>query len=143
MEETLLEQMTRVRPEVLDENALKLFIKIMEVIDERDDLKQRLAVVNEMNVANYNKYCEALKENERLKQMVNFGGITITNCPNCKKEITVNFCRETENWRKKYEGAVADYEYEKSKNQRAIEILEKEPYLNKTEDALEILKGDK
>jgi hypothetical protein len=41
-EETLLEQMTRVRPEVLDENALKLFNKIMEVIDERDDLQNRI-----------------------------------------------------------------------------------------------------
>lgn len=46
-EETLLEQMTRVRPEVLDENALKLFNKIMEVIDERDEL---------------------LEENKRLKE---------------------------------------------------------------------------
>ena len=42
MEETLLEQMTRVRPEVLDENALKLFNKIMEVIDERDGLQNRI-----------------------------------------------------------------------------------------------------
>lgn len=37
-EETLLEQMTRVRPEVLNEETLKLFNKIMEVIDERDKL---------------------------------------------------------------------------------------------------------
>ena len=41
-EETLLEQMTRVRPEVLNEETLKLFNKIMEVIDERDGLQQRI-----------------------------------------------------------------------------------------------------
>ena len=49
----------------------------------------------------FEKYCDLKQENQQLKQMVNFGGITITNCPNCKKEITVNFCRETENYRKK------------------------------------------
>lgn len=42
------------------------------------------------------------QENKQLKQMVNFGGITITNCPNCEKEITINFCRETEQYRQKY-----------------------------------------
>ena len=41
-EETLLEQMTRVRPEVLNEEGLKLFNKIMEVIDERDELQERI-----------------------------------------------------------------------------------------------------
>jgi hypothetical protein len=63
------------------------------------------------------------QENKKLKMMVNFGGITIVNCPECNKEINVNFCRETEEYRKKYLNAVADYEYEKSKNQRAIDLL--------------------
>ena len=67
-EETLLEQMTRVRPEVLNEETLKLFNKIMEVIDERDELQQKLSAVNKMNEDNYNKYCEVLEENKRLKE---------------------------------------------------------------------------
>lgn len=33
---------------------------IVELDKEIQDLKQRLNVVNEMNVANYNKYCEVL-----------------------------------------------------------------------------------
>ena len=37
---------------------------------ENADLKQRLNVVNEMNVANYNKYCETLKENQLLKEQL-------------------------------------------------------------------------
>jgi phosphotransacetylase len=37
---------------------------------ENADLKQRLNVVNEMNVANYNKYCEELKENTKLKSVL-------------------------------------------------------------------------
>lgn len=37
---------------------------------ENADLKQRLNVVNEMNVANYNKYCEELKENTQLKSVI-------------------------------------------------------------------------
>ena len=31
-----------------------------DLLLEIQDLKQKLAVVNEMNVANYNKYCEVL-----------------------------------------------------------------------------------
>ncbi len=47
--------------------------------------------------------CILEKENQQLKKMVNFGGITIVNCPECNKEINVNFCRETEEYRKKYQ----------------------------------------
>lgn len=73
----------------------------------------------------YKQLSEQLQqENQQLKQMVNFGGITITNCPNCKKEITVNFCRETENYRKKYLNAVADYEMVMSELQELKKQLE-------------------
>ena len=70
-EETLLEQMTKVRPEVLNENALKLFNKIMKVIDERDELQQKLTVVNKMNEDNYNDYCKLLKENAVIHERIN------------------------------------------------------------------------
>ena len=40
-EETLLEAMTRVRPEVLNEQTLKLYNVIMKVIDERDKLRKK------------------------------------------------------------------------------------------------------
>ena len=36
--ESFIEQMTKVRPEMLNEEALKLFNTIMEVLDERDNL---------------------------------------------------------------------------------------------------------
>lgn len=78
-----------------------------------------------MQISIYEKNIEQLQqENQQLKQMVNFGGITITNCPNCKKEITVNFCRETENYRKKYLNAVADYEMVMSELQELKKQLE-------------------
>jgi hypothetical protein len=41
----------------------------MEVIDERDELHQRLIAVNKMNEDNYNKYCEALK---RINKAINY-----------------------------------------------------------------------
>ena len=36
--ENLIEQMTKVRPEMLNDEALKLFNTIMKVLDERDNL---------------------------------------------------------------------------------------------------------
>ena len=38
--EDMLEAMTRVRPEVLNDETLRLFNQIMALIDERDELKQ-------------------------------------------------------------------------------------------------------
>lgn len=38
--ENLIEQLTKVRPEMLNEEALKLFNTIMAVLDERDRLKE-------------------------------------------------------------------------------------------------------
>ena len=43
-------------------------IRCVHLENENADLQEKLAVVNEMNVANYNKYCEELKENKRLKE---------------------------------------------------------------------------
>lgn len=60
-EETLLEQMTRVRPEVLNEEGLKLFNKIMEAIDERDDLQQRI-----------DKAIEYIKDNTNYDKEMNY-----------------------------------------------------------------------
>ena len=38
--EKLIEDMTKVRPEMLDDKGLKLFNTIMKIIDERDTLIQ-------------------------------------------------------------------------------------------------------
>ena len=67
-EETLLEQMTRVRPEVLNEEGLKLFNKIMEVIDERDKL---------------------LEENQELKNRIDRVKLFL-----CKKDMEANLTGE-------------------------------------------------
>lgn len=40
--ENLMEQLTKVRPEMLNEEALKLFNTIMAVLDERDKLKKKM-----------------------------------------------------------------------------------------------------
>ena len=51
-----------------DIEVIQTYIGMLE--QENADLKQRLNVVNEMNVANYNKYCETLKENQLLKEQL-------------------------------------------------------------------------
>ena len=43
-------------------------IRCVHLEMENADLQEKLTVVNEMNVANYNKYCEVLEENKRLKE---------------------------------------------------------------------------
>ena len=40
--ENLIEQLTKVRPEMLNEEGLKLFNTIMAILDERDKLKEDL-----------------------------------------------------------------------------------------------------
>ena len=42
--ESLIEQLTKVRPEMLNEEALKLFNTIMDVLDERDLLKRQIEI---------------------------------------------------------------------------------------------------
>lgn len=39
--ENLIEQLTKVRPEMLNEEALKLFNTIMAVLDDRDRLREK------------------------------------------------------------------------------------------------------
>ena len=53
--ENLIEDMTKVRPEMLNEEALKLFNTIMKILDERDTL------IKERNYykARYNEFNEA------------------------------------------------------------------------------------
>lgn len=55
--ENLIEQMTKVRPEMLNEEALKLFNTIMAVLDERDKLikenKELNAKLDEINKINF------------------------------------------------------------------------------------------
>lgn len=47
-------------------------IRCVHLENENADLQEKLAVVNEMNVANYNKYCEVLKENTELKEKTEY-----------------------------------------------------------------------
>ena len=53
--EKLIEDMTKVRPEMLNEEALKLFNTIMKIIDERDKLIQE----RDYYKARYNEFNEA------------------------------------------------------------------------------------
>lgn len=53
--EKLIEDMTKVRPEMLNEESLKLFNTIMKILDERDTLiKER-----DYYKARYNEFNEA------------------------------------------------------------------------------------
>ena len=45
--ESFIEQMTKVRPEMLNDEALKLFNTIMKVLDERDYYKARYLEFND------------------------------------------------------------------------------------------------
>lgn len=53
--EKIIEDMTKVRPEMLNEEALKLFNTIMKIIDERDTLIQE----RDYYKARYNEFNEA------------------------------------------------------------------------------------
>ena len=53
--ENLIEDMTKVRPEMLNEEALKLFNTIMKIIDQRDTLIQE----RDYYKARYNEFNEA------------------------------------------------------------------------------------
>ena len=52
--EKLIEDMTKVRPEMLNEESLKLFNTIMKIIDERDKLIQE----RDYYKARYNEFIE-------------------------------------------------------------------------------------
>ena len=53
--EKLIEDMTKVRPEMLNEDGLKLFNTIMKIIDERDTLIQE----RDYYKARYNEFNNA------------------------------------------------------------------------------------
>ena len=53
--EKLIEDMTKVRPEMLNEDGLKLFNTIMKILDERDTLIQE----RDYYKARYNEFNEA------------------------------------------------------------------------------------
>lgn len=53
--EKLIEDMTKVRPEMLNEEALKIFNTIMKILDERDTLIQE----RDYYKARYNEFNEA------------------------------------------------------------------------------------
>ena len=63
----LIEDMTKVRPEMLNEEALKLFNTIMKILDERDTLiKER-----DYYKARYNEFNDYfLKNNMTIEQML-------------------------------------------------------------------------
>ena len=56
--EKLIEDMTKVRPEMLNEEGLKLFNTIMKIIDERDTLIQE----RDYYKARYNEFNNAFIE---------------------------------------------------------------------------------
>ena len=56
--EKLIEDMTKVRPEMLNEEALKLFNTIMKILDERDTLIQE----RDYYKARYNEFNNAFIE---------------------------------------------------------------------------------
>ena len=59
--EKLIEDMTKVRPEMLNEDGLKLFNTIMKILDERDTLiKER-----DYYKARYNEFNEAFIEGSK------------------------------------------------------------------------------
>lgn len=91
-------------------------------------------------------YVEQLqRENERLKNNNNplkgiFAGV---NDDMLLRDLG-NLSAENQLLKKKYENAVADYEYEHHKNQKAINyIINNFDFDNETEKLFEILKGDK
>lgn len=59
--EKLIEDMTKVRPEMLNEEALKLFNTIMKILDERDTLIQE----RDYYKARYNEFNNAFIEGSK------------------------------------------------------------------------------
>lgn len=66
--ESFIEQMTKVRPEMLNEEALKLFNTIMKVLDERDNLIEEREFYKEKYLEFHNTFIEAGKKLTERKQ---------------------------------------------------------------------------
>lgn len=80
--ENLIEAMTKVRPEMLNEEALKLFNTIMKILDERENLikerdyyKQRYLEFNDCFLKNNMNIEKMLKELKRSKLYEKGGNI--------------------------------------------------------------------
>lgn len=58
-----LRDMDEKRVEELDPNTRKLFDAIMRVCDERDELLEKVRLLNKRNEELYEKYCKELKKN--------------------------------------------------------------------------------
>ena len=75
--------------------------------------------------------------NSELDKYRKRGKGTYTYCDvGCDCNIAVNLLEENQEYRKKYEMAVADYEYEKSKNQSIYEYIEQ--HSNNTTEYLDV-----
>ena len=80
--ENLIEDMTKVRPEMLNEDGLKLFNTIMKILDERDTLikerdyyKQRYLEFNDYFIKNNMNMEQMLKDLKRSKLYEKGGNI--------------------------------------------------------------------
>lgn len=62
--ENLIEELTKVRPEVLNEEALKLFNTIMAILDERDKLKKENKELKEIT-KQYDAFTNDYMENDK------------------------------------------------------------------------------
>lgn len=50
--------------EELEPKTRKLFDAIMSIADERDELREKVKLLNKQNEELYEKYCDILKENQ-------------------------------------------------------------------------------
>ncbi len=66
--ENLIEELTKVRPEMLNEEALKLFNTIIAVLDERDKLKKENQELLEVKISAsaHQRIAELEKQNQEL-----------------------------------------------------------------------------
>ena len=73
--EEMLEEMTKLNPERLNDDTRKLFYTIMEVIDERDNLQKGNISLQE-DIENYRASVQALKvelgkKDKTIKEVIN------------------------------------------------------------------------
>ena len=68
--EKLIEQLTKVRPEMLNEEALKLFNTIMAVLDERDELIKRNKELEDRNKTLNESQVIKIKKIQELEEKI-------------------------------------------------------------------------
>jgi len=59
-----LRDMNEKQVEELEPNTRKLFDAVMSIADERDELREKVKLLNKQNEELYEKYCDILKENQ-------------------------------------------------------------------------------